>query len=80
MRLNQWNEALNDFNKAISINAGISETYYQRSWCFSNLGAKELALKDIEKAISMGYPMVDENYYNELKKQVLTPDRPKPLF
>jgi len=67
-RQNRWDEAMRDFNKAIEINPSYGENYYQRSFCDTQLGFKDLALKDIETALSLGYKKVDTAYYYSLKK------------
>ncbi len=65
--LHRCGEAMKDFEKAVQINSGNGQLYYARSFCYAENGNKPLALKDVEKAISLGYNQVDNNYYQGLK-------------
>ncbi len=61
-------EALADFNEALKINPDLGESYYERSLCYHKKGDFVHALLDADKAISLGYPKVDNIYYEELKR------------
>lgn len=65
--MNRLDDALTDLNMAIEINPAQAEPYYLRSICYAGKGNRALALQDVEKAISLGYKQVDNNYYQGLK-------------
>jgi len=65
-RLHRCGEAMKDFEKAVAINPDNGQLYYARSFCYSENGDKVLALKDVQKALSLGYTQVDNNYYQGL--------------
>jgi protein O-mannosyl-transferase len=67
-KLGRWDDAQKDFEKGIFINPDKAEPYYLRSMCFAQKGNKALALRDMEKAIALGYRDFDKNYYQSLKK------------
>ncbi|MCW3123140.1 MAG: hypothetical protein JWQ38_2632 [Flavipsychrobacter sp.] len=64
---NRLEEAKADIDKAIQLNPGVGEPYYLRSFYHAQKGDKALALQDVEKAISLGFQQVDNNYYQGLK-------------
>lgn len=67
-RLHRCDEAIKDFDKAIALSNANGEIYYARSFCYAENGNKQLALQDVDKAISLGFKQVDRNYYEGLKK------------
>lgn len=62
---NLFNEALDDFNKAISINPE-GHYYLNRSYCHYNLGNKDKAKTDMQEALKRG-ELVPMDYQDELK-------------
>jgi len=69
MKLNQFDSAIADYNAAIKISPESGEIYYRRSFYYTQKGKKDLALQDVEKAMSLGYSRVDNNYMNFLKSR-----------
>ena len=67
-RLNRCDEAFRDFNKALLIEPGMGEIFYARSQCYALKGDKASALKDVEKALSLGFKAIDAAYYQQLKR------------
>jgi len=67
-RLHRCDEAMKDFEAAMALNPDDGEIYYARSYCYAQKGNKALALKDIEKAISLGFTQVDKSFYEAMKK------------
>jgi tetratricopeptide (TPR) repeat protein len=65
---NKPDAALPDYNKVIELKPEKADAYYMRSKAYFAKGNKAQALKDVEKAKSMGYPGIDANYYNSLKQ------------
>ncbi len=68
LKRSKWDEAMKDFNAAISLNPRSGEAFYERSFCDTALVSKALALRDVEAAKSLGYSKVDSNFYNSLKR------------
>jgi len=52
--------AVKDLNRAIEFNAQDASAYYARGVAYHKIGAKELALKDFEKAAQMGYKRAEQ--------------------
>ncbi len=67
VRLKRFDDAITDYNKAMTIQTDNGEPYYFRSVCYYQKGNKTQALQDAEKAVALGYP-VDKNYLGMLKK------------
>ncbi len=68
-RQNKYQDALNDFAIAASLNPDMGEIYYSRSFTYNKMGNKAAALRDVEQAIRLGFPNVDQAYYKMLKGQ-----------
>ncbi|MBN1363321.1 MAG: tetratricopeptide repeat protein [Syntrophaceae bacterium] len=49
----QWNEAIDAFNKAIELNPDDIDSYYKRGFVFYELGNFEQAIKDCDRAIEI---------------------------
>jgi tetratricopeptide (TPR) repeat protein len=67
-KLKRWPEAAKDFDMAISMNPDVGELYYLRSFCDTQQHNMAMALKHVEKALSLGYTGVNNEYYGSLKK------------
>ena len=65
-KVGRWPEALQSYNQAIKINPDAGQLYYQRSFCDTQMHDIAMALRDIQKAISLGFNKVDTGYYNGL--------------
>ncbi len=63
-----WGDAMRDLNTVIRLKPDLGEPYYERSFCDTQLGVKNIALRDVEHAISLGYNKVDTGYFNWLRK------------
>jgi tetratricopeptide (TPR) repeat protein len=68
-QMKKCNEAMNDFAAAILLMPERPEAYYARSYCYTEQGNRSLALQDVEKAISLGFAGVDNQYYQSLKSR-----------
>ncbi|MCD6010484.1 MAG: hypothetical protein K0Q79_346 [Flavipsychrobacter sp.] len=68
-KLNRWDEACADFERAITINPDAGEIYYVRSECDTQRHNYAGALQNVEQALSLGYRKVDDFYYNSLKQR-----------
>lgn len=68
-KLNRWDEARKDLNEAMRINPDEGEIYYHLSFCDTQKHNYTLALKDVEKARSLGYNKVENEYYTLLKQK-----------
>ena len=68
-RHNRCNDAYKDFARAIEADPQIGEIYYSRSFCYAQSGQKQLALKDVEQARSLGFSQIDPAYYQSLKSR-----------
>ncbi len=66
-RLGRCDEAFKDFNRALSLSPDLGEIYYARSYCYFLKNNKGQALQDVEKARSLGFNQIDNNYYQQLK-------------
>ena len=66
-RLKRCDDAMKDFEAALALNPDNGEVYYARSFCHAQRGNKVLALQDIEKARSLGFTQIDNNYYQAMK-------------
>ncbi len=66
-QMKRCNEAMNDFAAAIQLMPERPEAYYARSFCYADQGNRSLALQDVERAISLGFTAVDNQYYQSLK-------------
>jgi tetratricopeptide (TPR) repeat protein len=58
-----YNEAIEDFNKAISLNPSYMEAYNNRAAVFEKTGQVDKAIADYQKAIAL-YPRRYEAYFN----------------
>ncbi len=67
-RMNRCDEAFKDFARALEIDPDMGEVYYARSMCYAQKGNKGQALQDVQKAISLGFNQIDNNYYQGLKR------------
>ncbi len=67
-RMNRCEEAFKDFATAMAISPDMGELYYARSVCYAQKGNKAQALQDVEKARSLGFNNIDNNYYMSLKQ------------
>jgi len=65
--LSKFDDAMKDFTMAVQKSPEMAEIYYSRSQCYNKMGNKALALQDANKAISLGYTQVDQNYVKSLK-------------
>ena len=63
-----YDAAIADYNKVIQLKPALGEPYYLRSKCYFQKGNKSQALQDVEKAKSLGYAKIDQNYYQQLKQ------------
>ncbi len=70
-KLNRWDEARKDLDNAMRINPDEGEIYYHRSFCDTQMHNYTLALQHVEKAISLGYGKVDNEYYLLLKQNAV---------
>jgi tetratricopeptide (TPR) repeat protein len=61
-------EAMADYQKVIMMKPELPEPYYLRSKIFFQKGNKAQAIKDVEKATSMGFTQVDQAYLQQLKQ------------
>ncbi len=68
-KLTRWDEARKDLNDAMRINPDEGEIYYHRSFCDTQMHDYTQALQDVEKAISLGYGKVENEYYAQLKQK-----------
>jgi tetratricopeptide (TPR) repeat protein len=68
-RLHRTDEAMKDFAQALELNPDMGEIYYARSFCYAQKNDKVHALQDIEKAISLGFRQIDNNYYTAMKSR-----------
>ncbi len=66
-RMQRTDEAMRDFAQALAINPDMGEIYYARSFCYAQKNDKAHALQDIDKAISLGFRQIDNNYYQAMK-------------
>ena len=66
-KLNRWEEARADFEKATVINPEAGDVYYLRSEYDTMRHDYATALRNVEKAISLGYNKIDNSYYNMLE-------------
>lgn len=55
MRIERYDEALRDLNKAAQIEPKLGEIYYFRALCYDKKGDKATAQKDLETARKLGY-------------------------
>jgi tetratricopeptide (TPR) repeat protein len=58
-----YNSALNDFSKAISIFPNNADALYSRALVYRSLGKQELALEDFSRAILLNPKKADSFYY-----------------
>ena len=68
-KLNRWPQALADIETALRMNPDLAELYYLRSFCDTQQHNNARARQDADKAISLGYPYVDNAYYQSLKNK-----------
>lgn len=67
VKLKRYDEAVADYNTAMTKQPENGEPYYNRSRIYALKGNKAQARQDVEKAIALGYPSVDQAYYQQLK-------------
>ena len=67
-RQGQWMAGIKDLSEAIKIQPTLAEAFYQRAICDTGAGITAQAVRDLEKAISLGYKKVDSNFYKALIK------------
>ena len=53
--LDNFQAAIDDFNKAIELKPEIAETYYCRGFAKNQLGSSQAAIDDFDKAIELEY-------------------------
>jgi protein O-mannosyl-transferase len=68
METKDYDKAIADYTKAIELKPEMGEPYYLRSRCYASKGDKVHALQDVEKAVALGYPKVDQGYVQQLKQ------------
>jgi tetratricopeptide (TPR) repeat protein len=59
-----YNAALNDFSKAISLFPNNADAYFNRALVYRSLGKPEFALEDLSRAISLNPKKADPFYYH----------------
>lgn len=64
-----WAEAGSDISILLKNMPGNASAYYYRSFCDTQQQRFDLALQDVERAISAGYRGVDTAYYRALKSR-----------
>ncbi len=67
VRLQKYDEALKDLNRALEINGESGESYYLRARCLGAKGNKVQAQQDVEKAKSFGYTQMDPGFLQGIK-------------
>jgi tetratricopeptide (TPR) repeat protein len=70
-----FDEALMHYNRAIELNSNLAEPYMYRGVLYIQMGNKSLALKDHEKLLSMGSPLVDELEYVVINGREKAPEQ-----
>ena len=65
MELKNFKEAIEDYNKAIFLDENDKECYYNRAIAKYNIGERESACKDLQKAFKLGDKQA-EDVLNEL--------------
>ena len=53
IELNEYEQAIKDFNKVIELNPNYAEAYYGRGYAYAELNEYERAIKDYDKAIAL---------------------------
>ncbi len=54
MKIKQYENAIQDFNKVIILNPDVKDAYYQRGRTYRQMGKKKAGLNDIRKAAGLG--------------------------
>ncbi len=62
-RMHRCEEAMKDFDKSLSLSPDNGEVHYAMSFCYAQKDNKAMALKEIQKAVSLGFTQIDKNYY-----------------
>jgi tetratricopeptide (TPR) repeat protein len=58
----KYDESISNFNKAIELKADYPEAYFNRGLTYFNIGKKEIACGDLQKAAAMGHLTAIEMY------------------
>jgi len=67
VRLQKYDLALKDLNRALDLNNESGESYYLRARCLGAKGNKVQAQQDVDKAKSLGYTQMDPGFLQGLK-------------
>ncbi len=54
MGLSQYRKAIKDFNKAIELNPGFADAYFQKGMALRKMGRKKKGMKNIKKVAAIG--------------------------
>ena len=65
MREKKYEQAINDYRKAIDLKPGYAEAYYNLAICEYNLGRKSDACRDLQKAANLGMQLAND-MFNQL--------------
>ena len=65
----QWEKSMQDIDELLKRMPGNAAAYYYRSFCDTQMRRYDLALRDVETAISKGYTAIDTAYYRVLKSR-----------
>ena len=63
IELNEYEQAIKDFNKVIELNPNYAEDYYGRGYAYAELNEYERAIEDYDRTIALN-PKFAEAYYN----------------